>query len=57
MHDESESHSVMSDSLQPNGVVHVILQARILEWIHKLSHKGSPQYMIIDAKIHDEEPE
>ena len=33
VHDESKSRSVMSDSLQPNGIVHVILQARILEWI------------------------
>ena len=31
---ESESHSVMSDSLQPHGLyVHGILQARILEWV------------------------
>ena len=29
---ESESCSVMSDSLQPHGV-HGILQARILEWV------------------------
>ena len=30
---ESESHSVMSDSLWPHGVVHGILHARILEWV------------------------
>ena len=30
---ESESHSVMSDSLQPHGLVHGILQARILKWV------------------------
>ena len=31
---ESESHSVMSDSLRPHGyTVHGILQARILEWV------------------------
>ena len=29
MYSESESHSVVSDSLQPHG----ILQARILEWV------------------------
>ena len=28
---ESESHSVLSDSLRPRGLVHGILQARILE--------------------------
>ena len=34
---ESVSHSVVSDSLKPNGLpgssVHGILQARILEWV------------------------
>ena len=31
---ESESHSVMSDSLRPCGLyIHGILQARILEWV------------------------
>ena len=31
---ESESRSVMSDSLRPHGLyVHGILQARILEWV------------------------
>ena len=29
----SESHSAMSNSLQPHGIVHGILQARILEWV------------------------
>ena len=36
---ESESHSVMSDSLQPHG----ILQARILEWIAFSFSRGSFQ--------------
>ena len=52
---ESESHSVMSDYLQPHGLYSPgILQARKLEWVAfpspgdlpnpwiKLSHKGSP---------------
>ena len=30
---ESESRSVMSNSLPPHGLVHGILQARILEWV------------------------
>ena len=30
---ESESHSVVSNSLQPHGIVQGILQARILEWV------------------------
>ena len=30
---ESESHSAVSDSWQPLGLVHGILQARILEWV------------------------
>ena len=30
---ESESHSVVSDSLWPHGLYHEILQARILEWV------------------------
>ena len=30
---ESESHSIMSDSLRPLNTVHGILQARILEWV------------------------
>ena len=29
----SESHSVVSNSLWPRGVVHGILQERILEWV------------------------
>ena len=31
--DESESHSVVSSSVQPHGTVHGILQARLLEWV------------------------
>ena len=38
---KSESHSVVSDSLQPHGKVHGILQARILEWIAMPSSRGS----------------
>ena len=30
---ESGSRSVVSDSLQPQGLIHGILQARILEWV------------------------
>ena len=30
---ESESRWVISDSLRPHGIVHGILQARILEWV------------------------
>ena len=39
---ESESHSVMSDSLKPlDYTVHGILQTRILEWTPvKMSHWG-----------------
>ena len=40
---ESESPSVMSDSLQPHGLVHGILQARILEWVAFLFSGGSSQ--------------
>ena len=42
---ESESCSVVSDSLQPRGLytVHGILQARILEWVAFLSSRGSSQ--------------
>ena len=36
---ESESHSVVSDSLQPHG----ILQARILEWVAFPFSRGSSQ--------------
>ena len=41
---ESESHSVLSDSLQPlDYTVHGILQARILEWIAFPFYRGSSQ--------------
>ena len=40
---ESESHSVVSDSLQPHGIVHGILQARILEWGAIPFSRGSAQ--------------
>ena len=46
---ESESHSVMSKSLQPHDYsltgssVHGILQARILEWVAFPSTRGSSQ--------------
>ena len=40
-HNESESHSVLSDSLQP--FVHGISQARILEWIAVSFSRGSSQ--------------
>ena len=40
---ENESGSVMSDSLQPHGLVHGILQARILEWVAFPFSKGSSQ--------------
>ena len=39
---ESESHSVVSDSLWPHGIVHGLLQARILEWVVPFS-QGSSQ--------------
>ena len=38
---ESESRSVLSDSLQPHGLVHGILQARILELVALLFSGGS----------------
>ena len=40
---ESESCSIMSDSLQPHGLftAHGILQARILEWVAFPSSRGS----------------
>ena len=39
---ESESHSVVSNSLQPRGLsVHGILQARILEWVGFPFSRGS----------------
>ena len=41
---ESESRSVMSNSLQPHGtVVHGILQARTLEWVTLPFSRGSSQ--------------
>ena len=39
---ESESHSVMSDSLPPH-TVHRIFQARILEWVAVPFTRGSSQ--------------
>ena len=39
---ESESHSVLSDSLRPHGLVHGILQARILEWVAVPFSRGLP---------------
>ena len=39
----SESHSVVSDSLWPLGLVHGILQARILEWVAFPFSRGSSQ--------------
>ena len=47
MKNESESHSVMSDSLRPHGLkmpgssVHGILQARVLEWVAISFSRGS----------------
>ena len=38
----SESCSVMSDSLQPHGIVHGILQAIILEWVAVPFSRGLP---------------
>ena len=40
-----ESHSVLSDPLQPRGLytVHGILQARILEWVAFPFSRGSSQ--------------
>ena len=38
-----ESHSVLSDSLRPHGLVHGILQARILEWVAFPFSRGSSQ--------------
>ena len=46
---QSESHSVVSDSLRPHGLcllvssVHGILQARILQWVAMPSSRGSSQ--------------
>ena len=41
---ESESHTFMSDSLRPHGIVHGILQARILEWVAFPFFRRSPQF-------------
>ena len=42
---ESESCSVVSDSLQPmNYTIHEILQAKILEWVAFLFFRGSSQH-------------
>ena len=38
---KSESHSVVSDSLRPHGLVHGILQARTLEWVAYPFFRGS----------------
>ena len=40
---ERESRSVVSDSLQPYGIVHGILQTRILEWVAITFSRGSSQ--------------
>ena len=40
---ESESCSVVSDSLRPHGTVHGVLQARILEWVAVPFSRGSSQ--------------
>ena len=40
---ESESYSAVSDSLQPLGLVHGILQARILGWVAFPFSRGSSQ--------------
>ena len=39
----SESHSVVSDSLRPHGLIHGILQARILKWVAVPFSRGSSQ--------------
>ena len=39
----SESLSVVSDSLRPHGIVHGILQTRILEWVAVRFSRGSSQ--------------
>ena len=41
---ESESHSIMSDSLQPHRIVHRILQAKIPEWVSIPFSRGSSQH-------------
>ena len=40
---ESESRSVVSDSLRPHGLVHGILQARVLERVAFPFSRGSSQ--------------
>ena len=40
---ESENRSVVSDFLRPHGIVHGILQARILEWVAVPFSRGSSQ--------------
>ena len=40
---KSESCSVVSDSLRPHGLIHGILQARILEWVAFPFPRGSYQ--------------
>ena len=41
---DSESHSVVSNSLRPHGyTVHEILQARVLEWVAFPFSRGSSQ--------------
>ena len=40
---ESESYSVVSDSLQPHGIVQEIPPARILEWVAFPFSRGSSQ--------------
>ena len=39
----SESHSVVSGSLQPDCIVHGILQSRTLEWVAFPFSRGSSQ--------------
>ena len=43
MKTESESHSVMSNSLGPHEIDHGILQAGILEWVAVPFSRGSSQ--------------
>ena len=40
---ESESDLVKSNSLRSHGIVHGILQVRILEWVAMSSSRGSSQ--------------
>ena len=41
----SESRSVVSDFLRPHGLLHGILQARILEWVAVPFAQGPPKPM------------